>query len=83
MLTSASASALSASLLCCNIFCAMTGLAAGLIGGRSLDLRYRAKPGVRVGLVSLDVSLEPVVDRDIPDIPRCLGESPSTLVRLL
>lgn len=64
--TKASAKAFSASLLCCNIFCAITGREAGLRGGRSL-VRNLLRLEPRVGLVSLDASLEPVVERGIPE----------------
>lgn len=68
-LTKASAKADSASLLCCNIFWAITGLDAGLGGGRSLAplLLNRPRLESRVGLVSRDASLEPAVDRGMPD----------------
>lgn len=60
----------------------MTGREAGLTGGLSLFLLNVLKLEPLVGLVSLDVSLEPVVERGIPDI-RLRGDSPSKVpVRL-
>lgn len=48
------------------------------MGGLSLALRYLLMLEVLVGLVSRDVSLEPVVERGIPEDKRLgLGESPS------
>lgn len=59
-LTKASARAFSASRLCCRIFCASTGLDAGLRGGLSLPLLNRNNPVPPLfGLVSRDVSLDP------------------------
>lgn len=76
ILTKASAKAHSASLLCCSIRCAITGREAGLIGGLSLPLLFNLLKLVPlVGLVSLEVSLEPVVDLGIPeDNLRGLGD---------
>lgn len=74
-LTNASANAVSASLLCCKIFWARTGLDAGLRGGLSLPRRNRPKVD-RFGLVSRDVSRDPVVDLGMPEESlRGLGES--------
>lgn len=81
-LTNASSRADSASLLCCNILCAMTGLEAGLRGGLSdmpLLLNLLRLESLD-GLVSLEASLEPVVERGIPEDKRLgLGESCSVL----
>lgn len=60
----------------------MTGLAAGLIGGRSLARRYLLILEVLVGLVSREVSRDPVVERGIPE-DRRLGRGESVSVPLL
>lgn len=65
ILTKTSAKAFSASLLCCKIFWANTGLEAGLIGGLSFPLLYLFK--LLFGLVSLETSLEFWVDLGIPE----------------
>lgn len=77
-LTNASANACSASVEACSIFAAITGRDAGLKGGLSQMVRDRNLPKLESldGLVSLDASLEPAVDRGIPeDIRRGLGDS--------
>lgn len=62
----------------CSIFAAITGRDAGLKGGLSLTVLERNLPKLvsRDGLVSLDASLEPAVDRGMPeDILRGRGDS--------
>lgn len=76
--TNASANACSASVEACRILAAMTGRDAGLSGGLSQTVLDRNLPKLESldGLVSLDASLEPAVDRGMPeDILLGLGDS--------
>lgn len=81
-ITNASANACSASVDACNILAAITGREAGLNGGLSQIVLDRNLPKLVSldGLVSLDASLEPAVERGIPeDSLRGLGDSCSVL----